>query len=109
MRKGQISIDLLFSIVIFLVVIGILLGYVNNFDDVSKNYADNLSGFTNYIQNYDLVKSLDYMSFNSQIYFEDLNFGYDSQSKSIIFDSNNFYLISTRNFSCNLDTKVCSK
>lgn len=107
-QTGQISIDLLLSIVIFLVIIGILMGYVNNFESTSKEYSNNLSGYNNYIVAYDDIKSLDFMSgFNSKIYFGDINFDYSN--KTIILDINNNYVVSTSNLNCNLTEKWCGK
>ena len=108
-NKGQISIDLLFSIVIFLVVVGVLLGYINNFESVSDEYNNNLSGFTNYITTYDKVKSLHSMDFNSKVYFNNIDFNYDNSSRAIILDQNNNYVIYSDNYGCNLTEKWCGK
>jgi uncharacterized protein (UPF0333 family) len=108
-QKGQISIDLLFSIVIFLVTIGILLGYVNNFESVSKDYSTNMSGYSTYITTYDKVKSLDQMDFNSKIYFNNIDFNFDSSNGAIILDENNNYVIYSSFYGCNVTEKWCGK
>jgi len=105
MNKGQISIDLLLALVLFLVVIGFLLSYVNNFEKESQNYNNNVSGFSEYIKSYDLVKSLDKSNTNVLIKFNDFNY----INKTIIFDSNNNYFITTSNFNCDVVARECLK
>jgi len=97
MHKGQVSIDLLFAVILFLVLVGFLLSYVNDFVNVSEEYQSNVSGFNYYIKAYDFVKSADLSDFNYTIFF-DKNIVFNS--KQIILDQNNNYIIGVINTNC---------
>jgi len=107
MNKGQISIDLLLALILFLVIIGFLLSYVNDFVSVSDDYQSNVSGFNNYIKTYDFVKSMDRThNFGYMIRFDqDINF----VNNSIVLDKNNNYIISVLNTQCILEQKACDR
>jgi hypothetical protein len=105
MIRGQVSLDMMLAIIIFLVAIGFLLNYTNDLEESAANYSENISGFNNYILSYDLLKSTQSSNFDINIQMEeDFNF----TNKTIIFDANNNYIINTT-FNCNPSTRKCFK
>lgn len=105
-QSCQISIDLLLALILFLIIIGILLNYVNDFGNIYDQYNKNASGFEDYIIIYDFLKSVDKSNTNYTIYFnKDINF-YDNK---IVFDENNNYYVSVLNVNCDIVTKECDK
>jgi len=105
MIKGQVSIDLLFAIIIFLVVIGIFLGYANNLEDSIKTYNSNLDSFPNYIDIYVKLYSVKEMPIKFNVLLDDFNFSYLSNKKQLILDVNNFYVLENINLNC--DSERC--
>jgi hypothetical protein len=106
MNKGQVSIDLLLALVVFLVIFGVLLNYINNFEKVSENYVKNASGFNDYIKNYDFIKSVDKANIS---YLIDFNHDINFVNNNIIFDENNGYIVNVINTDCNIVSKECFK
>ena len=110
MNKGQVAIDLLFAVILFLVIVTFFLNYVNDLNQTTDDYISNVSLFNSYILTYDLVKSTDYIKdINVIFYFKDINFSYDPTNKRIILDENNNYIISTKNIFCKPQIKACGK
>jgi len=110
MNKGQVAIDLLFAVILFLVIVTFFLNYVNDLNQTTDDYISNVSLFNSYILTYDLVKSTDYIKdINVIFYFKDINFSYDTTNKRIILDENNNYIISTKNIFYKPQIKACGK
>ncbi len=109
--KGQVSLDFLLAIILFLVVISFFLSYVNNLDDETQIYNENISMFGNYIVKYDALKSID-----SQYVFEfktvevnlsgDYNYSFNNKTLNMLGKDNNY---SITNVLLNCSGTVCKK
>ncbi len=107
MNKGQISIDLLLALVMFLVMIGFLLNYTNDFVSVSQDYQSNVSGFNSYIKSYDFMKSVNFSPNTHYLINFNQDINYDNNA--LIFDLNNNYTIDLNYINCDSLNRTCQK
>ncbi len=109
--KGQVSLDFLLAIILFLVVISFFLSYVNNLDSETQIYNENISMFGDYIVQYGALKSI-----NSQYVSEfktveinlpkDYSYTFINKTLTFIGQDNNY---SITNISLNCSGLVCKK
>ncbi len=60
MMKGQLAFDFMLSIVMFLVLAGVIMSFVNDFEDKNNLNLDNFMNYDSYLQISDLVLSSQY-------------------------------------------------
>lgn len=109
--KGQVSLDFLLAIILFLIAIGFFLGYVNNLDSETQIYNENISMFGDYIVQYDALKGID-SQFVSEFSTVEVNL---SQNTDYTFNNKTLTLVgkdntySINNISLNCSGLVCKK
>ena len=112
-RRGQISIDFVLAITIFLVLVGSIFSIVNSLDDNNEVIVDNFRNYDVYLHLEDAIKSSKYMGidFNTSIDFATSNCVVNSYDNTLLIGSkdNNFILdnfMFYENYFCNSEFKI---
>lgn len=102
--KGQVSLDLLLALVLFLVTVAFLINYINDFSSTNDKYISNISEFDSYIDSYDFINSTNKSFFSTSIIFDEVIL---VNNNKIIIDENNNYVINADTYVC--EDKRCDK
>ncbi len=100
--KGQISFDLLLSIIIFMVIIGLIFSFINDLDKKNDSNIDFVENYNTYLSHKDYLLSTSYYSSFYKDYnvFKPLDY---SPSDCSVSSQNGFVIIGStdNNFSIN--------